>query len=65
VAEIEIVVQINGKVRDRIVVPVGLTAKELEAKAFEQERVKALVAGKQVVKVVCVPQKLVNIVVKE
>jgi len=65
VAESEVVLQINGKVRDRIVVPVGLTAKELEAKAFEQERVKALVAGKQVVKVVCVPQKLVNIVVKE
>ncbi|HWQ61094.1 MAG TPA: leucine--tRNA ligase, partial [Negativicutes bacterium] len=65
VAESEVVLQVNGKVRDRIVVPVGLTAKELEAKAFEQERVKALVAGKQVVKVICVPQKLVNIVVKE
>lgn len=65
VEECEVVLQINGKVRDKIVVPVGLNAKELEAKAFEQERVKALTAGKQVVKVICVPQKLVNIVVKD
>lgn len=62
--EIEIVLQINGKVRDKIVVPVGLDAKELEKKAFEQEKVQVLVAGKQIVKVICVPQKLVNIVVK-
>jgi leucyl-tRNA synthetase len=65
VAESEIVLQINGKVRDKIVVPVGLTAKELEARAFEQEKVKALTAGRQVLKVICVPQKLVNIVVKD
>lgn len=64
VSEVEIVLQINGKVRDKLVVPVGLDAKELEAKALEQEKVKALVDGKQIVKVVCVPQKLVNIVIK-
>ena len=38
--------------------------KELEEKALEQEKVQALIAGKNVVKVICVPQKLVNIVVK-
>lgn len=62
--EIEIVLQINGKVREKIVVPIGLTPKELEAKALGQEKVQALIAGKQVVKVICVPQKLVNIVIK-
>lgn len=45
VDEIEIVVQINGKVREKIVVPADSEAKELEAVAFEQEKVKALVAG--------------------
>ncbi len=64
VDEVEIVLQINGKVRDKIVIPVGLEAKELEALALKQEKVKALVADKKVVKVICVPQKLVNIVVK-
>ncbi|MBP2645588.1 MAG: leuS [Firmicutes bacterium] len=64
VDETEIVLQINGKVRDKIIVPVGLGAAELEAKAFEQEKVKEFVAGKTVVKVICVPQKLVNIVIK-
>ena len=62
--EVEIVLQINGKVREKIVVPVGLTPKELEAKALGQDKVQALIAGKQVVKVICVPQKLVNIVIK-
>jgi len=62
--EIEIVLQINGKVREKIVVAVGLTAKELEEKALGQEKVQALIEGKQVVKVICVPQKLVNIVVR-
>ncbi|EAX47504.1 leucyl-tRNA synthetase [Thermosinus carboxydivorans Nor1] len=64
VDEVEIVLQINGKVREKIKVPVGLDAKELEAIALAQERVKALIADKQIVKVICVPQKLVNIVVR-
>ena len=62
--EIEVVLQINGKVREKIIVPASLDAKELEEKALEQEKVQALIAGKNVVKVICVPQKLVNIVVK-
>lgn len=64
VEEVEIVLQINGKVRDKVVVPVGLSAKDLEKTALGQEKVQALIAGKQVVKVISVPQKLVNIVVK-
>ncbi|MCE5286915.1 MAG: leucine--tRNA ligase [Pelosinus sp.] len=64
VSEVEVVLQVNGKVREKIVVPVGLDAKEMERLALAQERVQSAVTGKQVVKVICVPQKLVNIVVK-
>ncbi|MBP2634982.1 MAG: leuS [Firmicutes bacterium] len=64
VDEVEIVLQINGKVRDKVVVPVGLTAKELEDTALAQQKVQALIDGKTVVKVISVPQKLVNIVIK-
>lgn len=62
--EIEIVLQVNGKVRDKIVVPVGLTPDELEKMALAQEKVKAMIEDKQIVKVISVPQKLINIVVK-
>ena len=64
VEEVELVLQINGKVRDKIVVPVGLNAAELETLALGQERVQQAIGDKKVVKVICVPQKLVNIVVK-
>jgi leucyl-tRNA synthetase len=63
VEEVEIVLQINGKVREKIVVPFNSSAKELETIAFSQDKVKELLAGKKVAKVICVPQKLVNIVV--
>lgn len=62
--EVEIVLQINGKVRDKLVVPANLDKKALEELALEQEKVKKLIDGKQIVKMICVPQKLVNIVVK-
>ena len=61
---IEIVVQINGKIKDKIMVPAALTPKELETRALENEKIKTLVAGMTVVKVIAVPGKLVNIVVK-
>ena len=64
VEEVELVLQINGKVRDKIVAPVGLNAAELETLAMGQERVQQAIGDKKVVKVICVPQKLVNIVVK-
>lgn len=62
--EIEIVVQINGKVRDKIIIASGLDKKEMEEKALESEKIKAATEGKNVVKVITVPGKLVNIVVK-
>jgi leucyl-tRNA synthetase len=61
---VEIVVQINGKVRDRLDVPAGCTAAEMEQIAMGTDKVQALIAGKPVVKVIPVPGKLVNIVVK-
>ena len=62
--EVEIVLQINGKVRDRVKVATGLDRAALEQLAAELPRAKELTAGKTIVKVVCVPGKLVNIVVK-
>ena len=62
--EIEIVVQINGKIRDKMSVAADLNRDELQAVAMESERIKTLVEGKQVVKIIAVPGKLVNIVVK-
>ena len=64
VEEVEIVLQINGKVRDKVIVPVGRTSHELEKIALKQQKVQELIAGKTIIKVVAVPQKLVNIVVK-
>jgi leucyl-tRNA synthetase len=64
VEEIELVVQVNGKVRGRLVIPVGLQEEEIKARALEDEKVKKFLDGKQVVNIVLVPRKLVNIVVR-
>jgi leucyl-tRNA synthetase len=60
----EIVVQVNGKLRGRIHVPFGTPKEELESLAVADEKVQPYLAGKQVVKVITVPDKLVNVVVK-
>ncbi len=62
--EAEIVVQVNGKLRDRLNVPFGTAKEELEARALAAERVQPFLKGKQVVRIITVPDKLVNIVVK-
>ena len=62
--EVEIVIQINGKVRDRVKVAVGLTKVDLEKLAPTIPRVQELTAGKNIVKIIAVPNKLINIVVK-
>jgi leucyl-tRNA synthetase len=62
--QIEIPVQLNGRVRARITVEVGLSEEELKERALSDARVAPLVAGKQVLKVVVVPDKLVNIVIR-
>ena len=62
--EIEVPVQINAKLRGKIVVPVDTPKEQLEQLALADEKIKSLIAGKQVVKVIVVPGKLVNIVVR-
>jgi len=62
--EFTLVVQVNGKVRDRLTVPVSVTEDEARELALEQEKVQPYVKGREVVKVIYVPGKLINIVVK-
>jgi len=62
--EAEIPVQVNGKLRGKIVVPTGATSEVLEATAKADEKIAAFLAGKEVVKVIVLAGKLVNIVVK-
>ena len=61
---IEIVVQINGKVKEKLNVSNNLSREDLEKEALSNDSVKALVEGKNVIKVIAVPNKLVNIVIK-
>jgi leucyl-tRNA synthetase len=61
--EIEIVVQVNGKLRDKLTVALDATDTEVEAAALALPKISGLLAGKSVRKVVVVPKKLVNIVV--
>jgi leucyl-tRNA synthetase len=62
--ELEIPVQINGKLRSRVVVPADATETTVIERALADDKVKAAIAGKQIVKKIYVPGKLVNIVVK-
>ncbi|MBB5148131.1 MULTISPECIES: leucine--tRNA ligase [Ureibacillus] len=62
--EVEIVVQVNGKVRSKVKVAKDASKEQLEEIAKEDEKVKELVEGKEIVKVITIPGKLVNIVVK-
>ena len=61
---VEIVVQINGKVKEKLMVAASADKDELEKIALESDKIKGLTAGKQVVKVIAVPGRLINIVVK-
>jgi leucyl-tRNA synthetase len=62
--ELEIPVQVNGKLRSRVVVPADATEETVLERALADEKVRAFIAGKQIVKKIYVPGKLVNIVVK-
>lgn len=64
VDEIELPVQINGKVRDRITVPVEIDAAALKEKVLALPHIQELTAGKNVVKFIAIPKKIINIVVK-
>ena len=62
--EVEIVVQINGKVREHIKVANNLAKAELEKLAPTLPRIKELIGDKKIVKIIAVPNKLINVVVK-
>ena len=64
VDNVEVVIQINGKVRGRITVPADSSKEQLIDEAHRNERIGELLAGRNVVKVVAVPGRLVNIVVR-
>ena len=62
--EIEYPVQINGKLRSRVTVPADSPEELVRERALSEEKVKAALEGKQILKVIVVPGKLVNIVVR-
>ena len=61
---VEVVVQVNGKVRDRLTVEPNITEEDAKALALASERVKEQVEGKSIVKVIFVPGRLLNFVVR-
>jgi leucyl-tRNA synthetase len=62
--EVEIPVQINGKLRSRIVVPADAPENDVRARAQADQKISSMISGKQIVKVIVVPGKLVNIVLR-
>ncbi len=63
-SSITLVIQVNGKVKDKIEVEEALNQEELKQTALNSDKIKSLIDGKTIVKVIVVPKKLVNIVVK-
>jgi leucyl-tRNA synthetase len=61
--EIEMVVQVNGKVRERLMVAHDVTEDEAKETALESEKIRAFTEGKEIKKIIFVPGKLINIVV--
>ena len=61
---VTIVLQINGKVREQFSVPAGLSKEELEADIMAREETKKRIDGKEIVRVIAVPGRLLNVVVK-
>jgi leucyl-tRNA synthetase len=64
VEQVTLVIQVNGKLRDRFQVPVSINEEEARKLAFESPKVKLHIEGKQVINAIYVPRKLVNLVVR-
>jgi len=62
--EVEIVIQVNGRIKERIRINTEASAQEMSEYVLAQPRIQQLIKGKQIIKVIPVPGKLVNIVVK-
>ncbi len=61
--QFELIIQINGKIRDKISAEMGITQKEAENLALNQEKIKNAVADRKIRKIIFVPNKLINIVI--
>jgi len=61
--EITLVIQVNGKLRDKVIVPASISEVEAKELALGRERVKAYIDGKKLTRVIYVPKRVVNIVV--
>jgi len=62
--ELEIPIQVNGKLRSRVIAALDISEEELRTAALADEKVRAFIDGHEVVKVIVVPQRLVNVVVR-
>ena len=62
--KVNLVLQVNGKLRDTVAIKIGISKEESEKIAFESEKIKRFLENKEIVKVIVVPNKLVNIVIK-
>jgi leucyl-tRNA synthetase len=62
--EYEMVIQINGKIKEKVVLKADLSKEEIEKTVMADSKIQAILDGKTVVKTIIVPNKLVNIVVK-
>jgi len=61
--EVEIVIQVNGKVRDRMMAPAGAGEKDLEERALKRDKIQKYTDGEEVKKIIVVPDNLVNVVI--
>jgi len=61
--QVEVIIQMNGKVRGKILVDVGMDEESLVARALAEPRIKGMLNGQKIVKRIVVPDKLVNLVV--
>lgn len=62
--EVEVIVQVNGKLRAKISMDANISKEDMEKIALENDKVQVAIEGKNIVKVIAVPKKLINIVVK-
>lgn len=62
--EVSVALQINGKVRGQVTVPFGLSKEELEKEVMSRDETKRRIKGKEIVKIIAVPGRLVNVVVR-
>ena len=63
-ADVQVILQVNGKLRDKLQVPAGTSKEKLQKLALDDDKIKSFINGKNVVKVIAIPDKIVNIVVK-